>query len=66
MILFLSQLTLLRIALIEQENNVDDDFTEYVRTFIKSYLPSTLDQYFLVVFTIIIIYLLYIRVSWGE
>ena len=31
--LFLAQLTLLYIAYVEQENNVDDEFTEDLRTF---------------------------------
>ena len=31
---YLTQLTLLYIACIEQENNVDDEFTEDVRTFL--------------------------------
>ena len=43
---FLAQLTLLYIACIEQENNVDDDFTEYVRTFLMSDFWSTFDKYF--------------------
>ena len=34
--LFLSQFTLLYIAHIEQENNVDVEFTEDVRTFLMS------------------------------
>ena len=39
---------------IEQENNVDDDFTEDVRTFSYHISESTLDKYFSGVSTIII------------
>ena len=34
------------IATIEQENNVDDDFTEDVSTFLMSDFKSTFDKYF--------------------
>ena len=43
---FLVRLTLLKIAHIEQGNNVDDDLTEDVRTFLISDFPSTLDNPF--------------------
>ena len=42
--LFWEQLTILYTSCIQQENNVDDDFTEDVSTFIISGYPSTLDQ----------------------
>ena len=41
---FREQLTLFYIARIEQENNVYDDFTEDVRTFLMSYFLSTFDK----------------------
>ena len=37
---FFEKLTLLYIASIEQENNFDDDFAEYVRTFLMSDLRN--------------------------
>ena len=42
---FLPKLTLLYIARIEQENNVDYDFTEDVRTFLMYDLRSRSDKY---------------------
>ena len=42
----LAQITILYMTRIEQENNVDDDFTEDVRTFLISYSLSTLDKSF--------------------
>ena len=50
----LAQLILLDISRIEQNNNVDDDFTEDARTFLYSYFQSTLDKSFSEVLTIII------------
>ena len=39
-----ARLTLSEIARIEQKSNVDDNFTEDVRNFLMSYLPSTSDK----------------------
>ena len=64
--LFWEQLTILYTSCIQQENNVDDDFTEDVRTFIISGYPSTLYQYFSGVLEILISNKLYRRVSWVE
>ena len=46
MIFFLAQLAILYIVRIEQENNVDDDFTEDLRTFIISDFLSILENTF--------------------
>ena len=46
--------------------NVDDDFTEDVRTFLISNLPSLLDKYFSGASTILISNGLFIQVSWWE
>ena len=48
------KLTLLYIARIEQANNVDDDFTEYVHTFLISDFWSKFDKSFSGLSTIII------------
>ena len=45
-VFFKAILTLLDIAHIEKVNNVDDDFTEDVRTFLISDFQSTLNKYF--------------------
>ena len=61
---YLAQLTLLYIACIEQENNVDDEFTEDVRTFLISDFLSALDKYFSGVLTILISKEFCRRASW--
>ena len=42
----LAQLIVLDISRIEQNNNVDNDFTEDARTFLHSYFQSSLDKSF--------------------
>ena len=63
---FLAQLTLIYTAHIEQENNVDDDFTKGLRTVLISVHLSTLDKYFLVVWTILISNEFFMQVIWVE
>ena len=63
---FLSGFTLLYISRIEPENDVDDDFTEDVRTSLKSDFLSTLDKYFSGVSMILIRNEFCRWVSWGE
>ena len=51
---FWAQWTLLHIARTKHENNVEDDFTEYVYTFLVTISPSTWDKYFSLVSKMII------------
>ena len=62
---FCARFTLLYIERIEQENNVDDDFNEDLRTFLMSYFLSTFAKYFSGVSTIIIGNELCRRLSWN-
>ena len=61
---FFARLTLLYSALIEQEKNVVDDFTEDVHTFLMSDFSSTFDKSFSGVSTILFNNELCGRVIW--
>ena len=51
---------------IEQKNNVNDEFNEYVSDFFISYLPSTFDKPLSGFLTILISNELCRQVSWGD